>query len=279
MILMQMDVICAYLESALGQNKQPIYMKIPQGCLACQEGLVCKKLKSLYGFKQVRRLWNKTIAKFFQTIGFAPTNADACILTIHWEGKLIILGVYEDDFVFGSRSFKELEWLKDQLIKEFNMKDLGEVKTVIGWEITRDLAIGTLKIDQKGYIQDLLESEGMTFCHPTVLPVKAGSTLFLDQADDYQQAELIAYQRLIRKLMYLSCGTRSNIAFVVGQLSCHNSDPQMRHLHIAKQVLRYLKGTIMLGIVGYADSSYAGDLEDKKSITGYCFFLAGAIVT
>ena len=34
MILMQMNVIGAYLESALGQNKQPIYMKIPQGCLA-----------------------------------------------------------------------------------------------------------------------------------------------------------------------------------------------------------------------------------------------------
>ena len=73
----------------------------------------------------------------------------------------------------------------------------------------------------------------------------------------------------------------------------------MRHLRIAKQVSPYLKGTIILGIewgkdpprhqsrgrygelriVGYADSSYAGNLEDKKSITGNCFFLAGAIVT
>ena len=184
-------------------------------------------------------------------------------------------------------------------MKEFNMKDLGEVKTIIGWEITQDLATVTLKIDQKGYIQDLLESKGMTSCHPTVLPVKAGSNLFLDQAGNHQQADLIAYQRLIGKLMYLSCGTHPNIAFVVGQLSRHNSDPRMGHLHITKQVLRYLKGMIrlgiewgnnpaghrsggrygQLGIVGYADSSYAGDLKDRKSITGYCFFLARAIVT
>ena len=34
-----------------------------------------------------------------------------------------------------------------------------------------------------------------------------------------------------------------------------------------------------LGMVGYADSSYGGDLENKKSITGYCFFFGGAIVT
>ena len=179
------------------------------------------------------------------------------------------------------------------------MKDLGEVKTIIGWEITRDLKAGTLRIDQKRYIRDLLEFERMTSCHPTVLPVKAGSTLLLDQAGDYQQANLNAYQRLIGKLMYLSCGTRPDIAFVVGQLSCYNSDRQIGHLRIAKQVLRYLKGTITLGIewgnnpagyrsggkygelgvVGYADSSYAGDLEDRKSITEYYFFLSGAIVT
>ena len=139
----------------------------------------------------------------------------------------------------------------------------------------------------------------MTSCHPTVLPVKAGSTLLLDQAGDHQQADLTAYQCLIGKLMYLSWATRPDIAFVVGQLSCHNSDPQTGHLRIAKQVLRYLKGTITLGIqwgndpaghqlggiygelgvVRYADSSYAGNLEDRKSITEYCFFLGGAIVT
>ena len=99
--------------------------------------------------------------------------------------------------------------------------------------------------------------------------------------------------------MYLSCGTRPDIAFVVGQLSRHNADPRIGHLRIAKQVLRYLKGTITLGIewgndpaghrsggkygelgvVGYADSSYAGNLEDRKSIIGYYFFFGRAIVT
>ena len=179
------------------------------------------------------------------------------------------------------------------------MKDLGEVKTIIGWEITQDLTANTLKIDQKGYIQDLLKAKEMTFCHPTVLLVKAGSTFFLDQAGDHQQANLIAYQCLIGKLIYLSCGTRPDIVFVVRQLSCHNSDLHKEYLHIAKQVLRYLNGTITLGIewennlagyrlgekyrelgmVRYADSSYAGNLEDRKSITRYCFFLARGIVT
>ena len=69
---------------------------------------------------------------------------------------------------------------------------------------------------------------------------------------------------------------------------------------MGKQILQYLKGTSTLGIVwkknpirhrdkegkygscgavGYADSSYVGDIDDRKSITGYCFFFGGAITT
>ena len=78
-------------------------------------------------------------------------------------------------------------------MRKYSMKDLGEVKTIIGWEIIRDLAAGTLKIDQKRYIQDLLESEGMTLCHLTILPVKTGSTFLLDQIGDHQQADVTMY--------------------------------------------------------------------------------------
>ena len=111
-------------------------MKIPQRCQADQEVLVCKILKSLYGLKQAKKLWNKIIIKFFRKIDFNPTNADACILTMKWRKELIIVDIYVDDLVFGSRSLKALEWLKDQLMREFSIKDLVEVKTIIGWEIT-----------------------------------------------------------------------------------------------------------------------------------------------
>ena len=77
----------------------------------------------------------------------------------------------------------------------------------------------------------------MISCHVTVLPVKTGSTLILDQAEDYQQVDLTVYQQLVSKLMYRKCGTRPDIAFVVGQLSHHNSDLRAEHLRIAKQVL------------------------------------------
>ena len=72
------------------------------------------------------------ITKFFRRIGFTPTNTEAYIVTIQWKGKLIIVEMYVDDLAFGSRSLKALEWLKNELIKEFHMKDLGKAKKIIG---------------------------------------------------------------------------------------------------------------------------------------------------
>lgn len=119
----------------------------------------------------------KTLIKFFQKIGCVSINADPCIFAYPQGDVFIIVGVYVDDLALASQSQDNLNWLNDQLIHEFNIKDLGEAKTIIGWEITRDLQAETLKIDQKKYIQDLLESEGMSSCHPIVFLIKVGSLL------------------------------------------------------------------------------------------------------
>lgn len=54
--------------------------------------------------------------------------------------------------MLGSKSQDRLDQLKDQLMKKFNIKNLGKVKTIIRREIIQDFQIGTLKIDHKGYI-------------------------------------------------------------------------------------------------------------------------------
>lgn len=124
---------------------------------------------------------------------------------------------------------------------------MGEAKTIIGSKKTRDLQAGILKIDQKGCIKGLLEFEGMSSCHPIIFSMKAGSSLILDQAGDHLPTNMVVYQRLVKKLMYLACGARPDIAFVVGQLSRHNCNPQAGHICIAEQTLRYLKRTSSMG--------------------------------
>lgn len=108
------------------------------------------------------------------------TNADLCILVYRQGNLFILIVVYIDNFLFKSQSQNKLEWLKDQLMKEFNIKDLGKVKTIIGWEIMQNLKAQTMKINQKGYICNVLEAEGMSLCHLTMLLIKSNSAFFLD---------------------------------------------------------------------------------------------------
>lgn len=178
------------------------------------------------------------------------------------------------------------------------MKDLGEVKTIIGWQVKRDLATKTLRISQSAYIKDLLEEEKLIDCNTPIIPMKAGSVIEMSEPDDYNKANLMMYQRLISKLMYFTCGTRPDIAFVVGRLSKHNADPQKGYLKAARQLVCYLKRMMHLEfvykqrpdksspiflvpyrLIRYGDSNFAQDSEDKKSMIGYYFFLNGAVVS
>ena len=55
--------------------------------------------------------------------------------------------MYVNDFALISHSQTRLDWLKSQLIQEFNIKDLGKAKSIIEWEIARNLQTETSKID------------------------------------------------------------------------------------------------------------------------------------
>lgn len=114
--------------------------------------------------------------------------------------------------------------------------------------------------------------------------------------DNYDEIDFYGYWCLIRKLMYLACGTRPNIVFAVGQLNKQNADPRKGHFRAAKRGVRYLKGTIQMvliywqkssslrdllpfGLKSYTDSNFAGDPKDRKSIMGYYFFLNGVVIS
>jgi len=94
-------------------------------------------------------------------------------------------------------------------------------------------------------------------------------------------------QELVGSLLYLATGTRPDISVAVGQLTRHVSASAMEHLAAAKTVLRYLKGTASLGLTygsaaamgGYSDADYAGDLDTRRSTTGYVFTFNGAAVS
>ena len=87
--------------------------------------------------------------------------------------------------------------------------------------------------------------------------------------------------------MYAMVETRPDIAYTVGKLSQYCQDPSVRHRNALDRVLRYLKGTIDLGLtyddsarpICYADASYGDDVTDRKSTYGNALLVGNAAVT
>lgn len=126
-----MDDIEAYLESLMGDNKLPIFIKLPPGMRDLRfirKTLMCKLLRSIYGLKQSGRLWNQKVIGLWKTLGFNLLNTDPSIqILTKIGGEILMISVYVDDFFLTSNNSKTLQWLKNTITKKYNMKNLGEV--------------------------------------------------------------------------------------------------------------------------------------------------------
>jgi hypothetical protein len=95
------------------------------------------------------------------------------------------------------------------------------------------------------------------------------------------------YKQMVGSLMYLTA-TRPDLMFSVSLINRYMERPTDSHFQAAKRILRYIKGMTGFGIfykkggseelVGYSDSDYAGDQNDRKSTSGYAFLMnSGAV--
>ena len=118
-------------------------------------------------------------------------------------------------------------------------------------------------------------------------PVDLGTKL-TKATDGEECIDQPMYQSAVGSLMYLSVSTRPDITYAVGNLARFCSKPTKAHWTAMKRVLRYLKGTVNYGIrysqksssdcVGFSDADWAGDIDDRKSTSGYLFQISGGPV-
>ena len=139
----------------------------------------------------------------------------------------------------------------------------------------------SVKMTQSLYLQKILERFGMQDCKPRKTP--CDPNLHFSESDD-TIIDVTLYRELIGSLIYAMTCTRPDICWIVSKLSQYLSKPTAEHHAYAKQVLRYIKGTLNYELVfcksdkplkvsGYSDSDWAGSLSDRKSVSGYCFML------
>lgn len=97
----------------------------------------------------------------------------------------------------------------------------------------------------------------------------------------------VPYSNAVGRMMYAMVYTRPDISQAVSMVSRYMYNPGKGHWQAVKQILRYIQKTIDVGllfeqgdtvgqgVIGYVDSDYAGNLDKRRSTTGYVFTFAG----
>jgi len=281
-----MDVDSAFLNGVITED---IYITQPEGFIdADHPDYVCKLKKSLYGLKQAPRVWNITIDSPLQENGFKNIMSDPCIYVRNNSHGRCIIFIYVDDLLIFCPHHL-LQDIKQIFTNRFNMKDLGEATNVLNMVIHRNRKAGTLTLSQPGYIKDLLSTFGMEHSRPVATPLDPGTSLPKITTTP-TDAEQLPYRQAVGKLTWAATGSRPDIAFSTSLISRHMSAYNKSHWSAVKRILRYLTGTVYLGLTfqrsprgmilqGYSDADWGGDKDDRKSTSGYLFILCNAPVT
>ncbi|CAM8993457.1 unnamed protein product [Rhodiola kirilowii] len=139
---------------------------------------VCLLKKSIYGLKQSPRQWNIKFNECMLFLGFIRSKFDTFLyLKRPKSGMCLYLLLYVDDILIMSNADSEIEKIKKELSMNFDMKDLGNAKKILGINIIRDIPNKKMIMSQAEYIDKVLKRFNMEHSKPAVIPFGGHSVL------------------------------------------------------------------------------------------------------
>ncbi|KAG8488852.1 hypothetical protein CXB51_016759 [Gossypium anomalum] len=207
--LEQLDVKTAFLNGELEEN---IYMQQPEGFTVSEkEDYVCLLKKSLLRFETVTK---------------------AVVQEKKSDGSFVYLLLYVDDMLIAAKDKGEIRNVKTQLSKEFEMKDLGPAKKILGMEILRDRKASKLYLSQKGYIEKVLCRFNMQSAKPVSTPLAAhfrlSSALSPQSDDEIEYMSHVPYSSAVGSLIYAMVCSRPDLSYAVSAVSRYMANPDKK---------------------------------------------------
>lgn len=279
----QLDVKSAFLH---GELKEEVFVQQPEGFTKKgEEEKVYRLRKALYGLKQAPRAWYSRIEAYFTREGFEKCPSEHTLFTKSKEGKILLVSLYVDDLIFTGNDKSMFDEFKKSMMLEFDMSDLGKMKHFLGVEV-KQCADGIF-ICQKRYAREVLARFDMESANAVKNPIVPGTRLSKNEGG--VRVDETLFKQVVGSLMYLTV-TRPDLMYSVSLISRFMSSPTMSHWLTAKRILRYLKGTTDFGILykkgesrlslmAFTDSDYAGDLDDRRSTSGFVFMMGSGAVS
>lgn len=282
--LRQLDVQNAFLHGFLEED---VYMRQPPGYEEPKAPqYLCKLDKALYGLKQAPRAWYSRLSKKLHELGFRSSKADTSLFFYNNKGLMMFLLVYVDDIIVASPFAQAVTALLRSLEKEFALKDLGELHYFLGIEVKK--ASGNILLNQERYASEIVKRVSMENCKSVSTPLSTVEKLSAYEGEKLGEKDATQYCSVVGALQYLTL-TRPDISFSVNKVCQFLQNPTTVHWATVKRILRYVKGTLGLGlkieksssniVSAYSDADWADCLDDRRSIGGFAVFLGSNLIS
>lgn len=206
----------------------------------------------------------------------------------------MLLPIHVDDGCGATNSKELYYYFLEFLNQHFTVKDLGPIRLFLGISVKYDQTTGILSLSQFPFIEELLASHNLLTARAQDVPLKSKSPQDVvappNALPGIMETNITkAYQSIVGSLLYLASWTRPDIAYAVVALAQWNSAPTRSTLLAAKGVLRYLLGTadwkLIYGMdvrtdsIAFCDADWATHQDDRRSISGYAFFMYSGLVS
>ena len=160
------------------------------------------------------------------------------------ESNILIVALYVDDLIFAGSCEKMIQEFKMEMMKKYEMSDLGLLHHFLGMEIYQDNE--GVFICQKKYAEKILKKFRMYGCKSIATPLVPNEKLMKE--DEAKKVNETFYRSLVGNLLYLTA-TIPNIMYASSLLSRFMSRLSQIHFGVEKRVLRYIQGTLNHGII------------------------------
>eukprot|EP00168_Porphyra_purpurea_P018975 TRINITY_DN7328_c0_g1_i1.p1 TRINITY_DN7328_c0_g1~~TRINITY_DN7328_c0_g1_i1.p1 ORF type:complete len:454 (+),score=45.14 TRINITY_DN7328_c0_g1_i1:4329-5690(+) len=280
----QLDVETAFLN---GPIHEELYVRQPKGYERGEPGQVLRLRTAVFGLRQAVPQWNLELVKLLEWMGMTQSHTDPCLFLRDEGGERAFLLEYDCDIYIISHTQGSVDAVKQQVMAAFKSRDIGAPTYFLGLQLDRDLQRGHPLVSQIQYIIRLAERNGLRDSKPLLMPMSP-RTVLVKSGEALPQAGIERYQALDRGASFTRPPRHpADRVLPVGGWLGTAAAPTVQHEGAALRILRYLRGTLDLGLrfcpgaplVWYCDADYVGDLYTRRSTSGYAFLLNGAAVS
>ena len=288
MCIGQVDVKTAFLNGELSES---VWVMSPRG-IPGVVSMCYRLLKAMYGLKQAHLAWHTKLVGDLKGIGFIELPSAPCVFMREGkDGLQEYILAYVDDLLILAHTIAARNAIVEELKSLYNLRVSEDVNLFLGvqlkWSMDTRGRVTSLKLFQPQYVEGTLRRFGMQNSKPAISPMVESFFTGLAAEQDKSIVDQQLYQQMIGCLLYIGLRSRPDILVAVLILARFQVNPTAYCHRGVKRILRYLRGTTDYGITytagsmdmqSFVDSDHAGDVTDRKSMSGFMVKLGNAVV-